>query len=300
MLATAATGLVVGDCSRIVAIGDIHGDMSALRSCLLLGGIVDSEGAWRAGQTMVVSTGDILGRGDDDWRCLKYLRSLKDEARAAGGDVSLVLGNHEVRNLLGDMTAVSKAASRAVARDCPDLPAKEARVHAFRAGGKGTAMLRDLCDDQPVVRVQGDTVFCHGGLHLSALDDTVPVADAVADANKMTADWLAGTATRVPDIVKPSAKSPLWSRAYHALVPKRDECRECREALDALDCTRMVVGHTPQSDGISSACDGRVYRIDTGAGRFYGSGPKEVLELRPGDDEPRILSAAVRFSDLVL
>lgn len=297
-MATMVTSLVVGDFSRIVAIGDIHGDMTALQSCLMLGGIVDSNGAWRAGHTMVVSTGDILGRGDDDWRCLKYLRSLKDEARAVGGDVSLVLGNHEIRNLLGDMTAVSRTAMRAVASDCPNLPRKEARVHAFRAGGKGTAMLCDLCDDEPVVRVLGDTLFCHGGLHLSALDATVPVLDAVADANKRTADWLKGTSERVPDIVKPSVTSPLWSRAYHAPIPKRDECRECQDALDALDCKRMVVGHTPQSDGISSACDGHVYRIDTGLGRFYGSGPKEVLELRPGHN-PRILSTAIHYSDLV-
>jgi hypothetical protein len=41
---------------------------------------------------------------------------------------------------------------------------------------------------------------------------------------------------------------------------------------------RMVVGHTVQRGGITSACDDRVWRIDVGLSRFYG-GDTEVLEI---------------------
>jgi hypothetical protein len=44
----------------------------------------------------------------------------------------------------------------------------------------------------------------------------------------------------------------------------------------------MVVGHTVQKDGVSSACSRQVWRIDTGMSHVYG-GPIQVLELR-GDD----------------
>jgi len=40
----------------------------------------------------------------------------------------------------------------------------------------------------------------------------------------------------------------------------------------------MVMGHTVQQDGISSACDGLAWRIDVGMSAAYG-GPVEVLEI---------------------
>jgi hypothetical protein len=43
----------------------------------------------------------------------------------------------------------------------------------------------------------------------------------------------------------------------------------------------MVVGHTVQRGGVSSACDERVFRIDVGIAAYYGS-RIEVLELRGG------------------
>jgi hypothetical protein len=47
------------------------------------------------------------------------------------------------------------------------------------------------------------------------------------------------------------------------------------------------VGHTPQLGGITSACDGRVFCIDTGMSRFYLAGPVEVLEIE--GDSLRVL-----------
>jgi hypothetical protein len=44
----------------------------------------------------------------------------------------------------------------------------------------------------------------------------------------------------------------------------------------------MVVGHTIQ-DHINSACDGQVWRIDTGMNPTHFNGPIEVLEIR-GDE----------------
>ena len=82
-----------------------------------------------ARRTHTQSCGDVLDRGADDWRCLTYLRSLRDEARCAGGDVALVLGNHEVLNVLGDVRFVCVEAMHAVANafDDAQLPKLIAR-----------------------------------------------------------------------------------------------------------------------------------------------------------------------------
>jgi len=42
---------------------------------------------------------------------------------------------------------------------------------------------------------------------------------------------------------------------------------------------RLVVGHTVQKDGISSACQQRLFRIDVGLSAYYGDNPAQVLEL---------------------
>ena len=48
---------------RIVAIGDIHGDLEALFSILLRAEIIDIDGKWQATDTFVVQTGDIMDKG---------------------------------------------------------------------------------------------------------------------------------------------------------------------------------------------------------------------------------------------
>ena len=61
-----------------------------------------------------------------------------------------------------------------------------------------------------------------------------------------------------------------------------------RGVLIDLEATRIVMGHTVQEDGISSACEGRAWRIDVGMAARYG-GPVEVLEII--GDSVRVLRA---------
>ena len=51
------------------------------------------------------------------------------------------------------------------------------------------------------------------------------------------------------------------------------------EALMIIGVKRMIVGHTVHTEGITSACDGKVWRIDVGLAAHYG-GPMQVLEIR--------------------
>jgi hypothetical protein len=42
--------------------------------------------------------GDILDRGDEEKDCLDLLLALKPQAKAAGGQLHILLGNHEIMN----------------------------------------------------------------------------------------------------------------------------------------------------------------------------------------------------------
>ena len=267
----------VTEWSRIVAFGDIHGDMAALKTCLRIAGVIDRESdLWIAeAGTLLVSCGDVLDVGRDDWKCLKFLRKLKDQARDQGGDVSLVLGNHEILNILGDLRFANPLAAYDVLEDLRRhgsfhsgvTNATLARAKAFKPGGRGARMIADLCGPSPVVLVVGDVAFCHGGLVAKALDvdgfrGSAP--SKLKQLNALAADWLSGTAKRIPAALVPSAVSPVWNRAYSqpaGAEPQTHVCDAARTALQALECTRMVIGHTPQiSAGVNAACCGAVYR----------------------------------------
>ncbi len=98
------------DPRRIVAIGDVHGDLEGLTAILQQAGITDAKGRWTAKNTIVVQTGDITDRGARVRAGLDLLISLEQQASAAGGRLVVLLGNHEVMNLASDWRDVSPEA----------------------------------------------------------------------------------------------------------------------------------------------------------------------------------------------
>jgi hypothetical protein len=91
---------------RVVAFGDVHGDIDALRSFLITAEVLDpnssnDEPMWSGGETICVQTGDVLDRGDDELACFRLLATLARQAAKAGGALLLLYGNHESLNAAG-------------------------------------------------------------------------------------------------------------------------------------------------------------------------------------------------------
>lgn len=260
---------------RIIAVGDVHGDLSALRRALSSGGVIDDQHRWSAGPTLLVQTGDILDRGDQEQEIMDWLAALKLQAREQGGDVLQLLGNHETMNVLGDLRYVTPGGFKDF-EDVPGLKLDDprltrapeiarARLAAFLPGGPYAQKMASF----PVVAIVGQTLFVHGSV-------TASVARAgLEPINVQTSAWLLGQGQVPQAVIDPDG--PLWSRAF-----SRDEdatmCARLDEALKVAGVSRMVVGHTPQLQGITSACDGKVWRIDTGMASHYG-GRAQVLEI---------------------
>ncbi|KAK9280335.1 hypothetical protein L1049_014023 [Liquidambar formosana] len=97
---------------RIVAVGDLHGDLDQARRALEMAGVLSSDGQdeWTGGETVLVQLGDILDRGEDEIAILSLLRSLDIQAKAKGGAVFQVNGNHETMNVEGDFRYVDSGA----------------------------------------------------------------------------------------------------------------------------------------------------------------------------------------------
>ncbi|CAL1368707.1 unnamed protein product [Linum trigynum] len=98
---------------RIVAVGDLHGDLDQTRCALQIAGVLSSDcsrDSWIGGETVLVQLGDVLDRGQDEIAILSLLRSLDVQARAQGGAVFQINGNHETMNVEGDFRYVDSGA----------------------------------------------------------------------------------------------------------------------------------------------------------------------------------------------
>ncbi|WP_119673033.1 metallophosphoesterase [Deinococcus sp. RM] len=77
-------------------VGDIHGAYDKVRATLLRAGLIDFDGSWTAGDTHLVFLGDYLDRGSNGLEVIRLIRSLEVQAPEVGGQVTALLGNHEV------------------------------------------------------------------------------------------------------------------------------------------------------------------------------------------------------------
>ncbi|MBP9035472.1 MAG: metallophosphoesterase [Pseudomonadales bacterium] len=102
---------------RVVAVSDIHGAHQELVATLQTAGVVDAAQRWSAAGTHLVIVGDIVDRGDDSRASMDLLMRLEPEAAAAGGKVHVVLGNHDVMNIVGDLRYTTKGEYAAFAAE---------------------------------------------------------------------------------------------------------------------------------------------------------------------------------------
>jgi hypothetical protein len=174
---------------RLIAIGDLHGDLSKTRAALGVAQVIDENDHWIGGKTVVVQVGDLLDRGGEELKVIYLLEKLRLEAQRSGGNVYIMNGNHEIMNMEGDFRYVTLAGMHEfrtwahwfnlgnLLKDrCGDLgkqpnlfhsiPASypeglRARMAALRPGGPISSR---FLASHPTVLVVGSSVFVHGGL----------------------------------------------------------------------------------------------------------------------------------------
>ncbi|HEX7082285.1 MAG TPA: metallophosphoesterase [Gammaproteobacteria bacterium] len=178
--------------SKIVVVPDIHGAYSELVALLEATDLVDANLDWIGGDATLVTLGDLVDRGAGSRKVLDLLMRLQRRAAEQGGAVHVLLGNHELMNLTGDLRYVSQADYAAFTdEESPALRASAyerfladrraaggseadaraaferlyppgffARERAFRADGRYGTWLLTL----PALIVVNDTAFVHGGL----------------------------------------------------------------------------------------------------------------------------------------
>jgi hypothetical protein len=288
--------------SRVVAVGDVHGDLDAFVTVLKAAGLVDDKLKWTGGRAHLVQTGDRVDRGPDSRKVMDLLMRLEKDARKASGMVHALTGNHEVMNVLGDLRYVipeefsafkspdslrlrdalwEQQVQRRKDRKEAALTADDRRQfdtdhplgwveHRLAWGARGTYGSW-IAKANAIARV-GEAIFLHGGIgpkyaDFSRSDLNERIRRELEEPDPLTA------------LVSQDPEGPLWYRGLAredpALLPHLEM------VLQRHGVRRMVIGHTPTEGLVLPLYGGRVVMIDVGLAKAYG-GPPAALVLEDG------------------
>jgi len=303
----------------VVAVGDLNGAADALEAILRGTRLVDARGRWTGGRTHLVQVGDLFNRGPRARVAFARLRALGRQARAAGGDVTVLLGNHEAMTALGNESycTVEEYLSFAPARERAGWKARLARqtlrlLRDHPAGGP-IAPLQPRLDAWSVLHAPGRREMRRElgprgaiGRALRALPVAIRIGDTAFVHSVPSPRWArrgidglneAARATwaRRPRFWRDLPRSNLF-RAVDGPLWNRDlvgrETRATRAAvtrtLEALGVERIVVGHTQtrhlpggERGHVALLHDRRVICIDVSLG-LGPAAPLAALDLRAG------------------
>jgi len=236
---------------KYVALSDIHGQYDVFAKLIAAHGVVDSAGHWAYGDGHLIIVGDILDRGDKVTEVLWKLYQLEAEAIAAGGRVHILLGNHELMVMDGDIGYINvkyRFTSGATKTPYPEL------------FGKNT-LLGQWLRSKPISVKVNDVVFVHGGFSQKVLAKE----NSLKKINEVFADKVIDKKLQNPDAKDlPSllyfGNGPLWYRGY--ADPRGFDRETADDILAALDAKAIVVGHTSMPR-IVSILDEKIVLVDS-------------------------------------
>ncbi len=269
-----------GKPKKQLVISDIEGNFASFRKLLMANKVIDENFNWIFEEGHLLLVGDFVDRGTQVTEVLWLIYSLEDKAKAAGGYVHYVLGNHEIMNMSGDLRYLHPKYVEA---------SKIMNKNFVELYGEGSELGRWLRTKNVAEKI-GDILYIHGGI--SPLVYRVPFD--VPLINKIARPFYADSVYNYPDVeteIIYSDNGPFWYRGmYNARDPKLIE-KEVDSALTRFNTKHLVTGHTVVSDTVSMWFKGKVFNTDT----HHAKGHSEGLLIEPGDKFYRVDANGNRF-----
>lgn len=238
--------------SRVLALGDIHGNYDALVNYLINNKIIDNGLNWIWGDGHLVLLGDVFDRGNKVTESLWLIYQLDIKAREQGGRVHLLLGNHEVMIMTNDTRYMNKkyeVFSNYFMREYSLF---------FDISSELGHWLRDR---NTIIKIN-DVIYSHAGISpkiygLKLSLDTI---------NELLRTFLHDT--KFPekgDVTEHiiSTAGPLWYRGF--VMEWDDNALISQQEVDAIlsyyEADKLVVAHT-ENDNITPLYNNKVIAID--------------------------------------
>ena len=91
----------------VYVLGDTHGNYEEVVQILKNSRLIDKTHQWIGGNAHLVFLGDVLDRGMDALRLMWFIYELEQSAISNGGQIHLILGNHEIMVMSNDLRYVA-------------------------------------------------------------------------------------------------------------------------------------------------------------------------------------------------
>jgi hypothetical protein len=324
----------LSEIDRIIGIGDVHGDLGLAIAYLEIPKLIErvyketenTVGLWYKDEsvkrfykwigvkTIAVQVGDQVDRCrpyrkncrnpdatiDDeasDLTIMFFYQDLHIIALKANCALYSLLGNHEILNVIGNMSYVSFKGLKEFPTEKDDIT--QGRVRAFNRDStelsykKKSTLAEFLGCGRLTSIIIGGYLFIHAGI-MEPLINLVHKRNGTDSSNPSTEDkakiiptintavrqWLLTSYNKedqkfVDTIIDGREQSPFWPRLFGNIKRNLDsETSECKKLvspiLAALDIKGIIVGHTPQYKiHINSACSNKVWRVDIASSQAF-------------------------------
>lgn len=263
---------------KMLVISDVEGQYKDVLRFLEANRVVDSEGKWAFGKGHLVCLGDFVDRGSEVTEVLWLFHRLSLEAKATGGWVHFILGNHEAMVLGGDIRYAHdkyRTSAGLMGKLYQDL------------FGAETVLGRWLRSCNSVERI-GELLFVHAGLSSAVVSEKLDfqtLNDQIRSGLGVPKRELKGKPAG--DLIW-GRRGPLWYRGYFEQHAEKYGPVPTIEDLDKIlahaGARTIVIGHTkvPQ---VTSMFGGRILAID-----IPWTQPTKVRGLRIESDKVELVN----------
>lgn len=250
---------------KLFVLSDIEGNFDAFRKLLVRNQIIDSQFNWTFGNGHLVFAGDMFDRGVQVTECLWLMYSLEEKAKASGGYVHFILGNHEIMNLQGDQGYV-----------IPKYIMNASMIgKSIKTMYGWQSELGKWLRTKNVVEKIGSLLVLHGGV--SPEINNMPLS--IEEINLLCRSCYDCHILELKEkFQKPLLRgesSPFWYRGYYST---EINSRQVDSTLQKFKVQHIITGHTVIADTISIHHDGKIINTDT----RHAEGKSEALLILDG------------------
>jgi calcineurin-like phosphoesterase family protein len=207
---------------RLVAIADIHGDLDAFVAILKRAELIDDSQKWSGGSATLVQVGDMIDRGPKSRAVLDFVMALQKDARRTDGRVVVLLGNHEVLNMFGDLRYVMPSDYASYAGPDAEKRRTEAYDDYVRLAGASAKSRDEWMAAHPAGFVEQREAFGPEGTYgkwLRSLPAVAKVDDSLFLHGGVSESYASWSVSRLNDRVATEIKAFDDARAF--LVSKK-------------------------------------------------------------------------------